>query len=472
MGSKTAFEVSPLSDVSLTEQIRRAIRDRVASKQLEADERLPSLESMANELGVARGTVERAMRSLAHEGILNIVPRKGIFVRKQGALDKNVRIKDLKVTLGRGSPSLVPMTELERTRLRTKFEEAAPGCTLVESEFDNADVPYFALDLLPTRFDEFEDIEDIVLDLYGRKSPEKRSAFDCLRYNGKLKFLPVCWSPSVALLNLDVFERENLALPDDNWDWSQLEALARRLMRPQSGIFGFASVLRAEGFLSLLWQNGGHVFNSEGTVCRLAEVEAVEALEMLARLGKHSPPYLNPAWRDSHAVAELFGQGRVGILMANCWDHMQVRANPKCRFAVRPLPRGRFVTSAYRVHGCAVRRGCPRPDLARIWLRLAAEIEKWPDYIDRRPAISLHGDFSEPPDTLRAYEQALHTGHVYLSEVRPECRTERHLNTSNLIVAAVGPAIKGELPAGQALATLRDQINAVVAESDGDLSRT
>lgn len=470
--AKAVFEVSPSSAVSLTEQIKRAIRDRVASKHLGASERLPSLESMANELGVARGTVERAIRSLAYEGILEIVPRKGAFVRQQPAIGTNVQTKELRVTLGKGSSALIPMTELERTRLRAKFAEAAPGCALVESEFDRADVPYFSLDLLPTKFDEFEDIEEIVLDLYGRKSPEKRPAFDCLRHNGKLKFLPVCWSPSVVLLNLDVCERENVPLPTDDWDWSQLEALTERLMGPQAGIYGFAAVLRAETFLSLLWQNGGHVFNPEGTGCRLAEVEAVEALEMLARLWKRSAPYFNPAWRDAHLLAELFCQGKVGVFLANCWEHMEVKANPRCRFAVRPLPRGKYASAAYMVNGCALRRNCPRPDLARIWLRLAAEIEKWPDYIDRHPAIPLHGDIPEPPDSLRAYEKALHTGRVYLSDVRPEHRTERHLNTKNLIVAAVEPVVKGELSAGRALATLRDQINAVVAESGVELPRT
>lgn len=55
---------------SPTEQIRDQIRGLIASAQLAAEERLPSVRQLAKDLGVAPGTVAKAYRSLENEGLL------------------------------------------------------------------------------------------------------------------------------------------------------------------------------------------------------------------------------------------------------------------------------------------------------------------------------------------------------------------------------------------------------------------
>lgn len=53
-----------------TDQIRDQIRGLIASGQLAADERLPSVRQLAKDLGVAVGTVAKAYRALENEGLL------------------------------------------------------------------------------------------------------------------------------------------------------------------------------------------------------------------------------------------------------------------------------------------------------------------------------------------------------------------------------------------------------------------
>jgi DNA-binding transcriptional regulator YhcF (GntR family) len=53
-----------------TDQIRDQIRGLISAGQLAADERLPSVRQLANDLGVAPGTVAKAYKTLETEGYL------------------------------------------------------------------------------------------------------------------------------------------------------------------------------------------------------------------------------------------------------------------------------------------------------------------------------------------------------------------------------------------------------------------
>ena len=54
-----------------TEQIRDQLRGLIASGQLAADQRLPSVRQLAADLGVAPGTVAKAYRALEADGLLD-----------------------------------------------------------------------------------------------------------------------------------------------------------------------------------------------------------------------------------------------------------------------------------------------------------------------------------------------------------------------------------------------------------------
>ncbi|WP_459093100.1 GntR family transcriptional regulator [Homoserinimonas sp. A520] len=68
-----------------TEQIRDQIRGLIASGQLAADERLPSVRQLANDLGVAPGTVAKAYKALESEGYLTARTGGGTRVSRSAA---------------------------------------------------------------------------------------------------------------------------------------------------------------------------------------------------------------------------------------------------------------------------------------------------------------------------------------------------------------------------------------------------
>jgi len=58
------------------------LRDWIASGAAGPDGKLPSHADLAEQLGVATGTVERALAELKKEGLVESVPGMGTFVRK------------------------------------------------------------------------------------------------------------------------------------------------------------------------------------------------------------------------------------------------------------------------------------------------------------------------------------------------------------------------------------------------------
>lgn len=65
-----ALRVTLTGDAAPAGQIRDQIRGLIATDQLPAGERLPSVRQLATDLGVAPGTVAKAYRWLEHEGLL------------------------------------------------------------------------------------------------------------------------------------------------------------------------------------------------------------------------------------------------------------------------------------------------------------------------------------------------------------------------------------------------------------------
>lgn len=78
------LSVDPDSPVPPFEQIRSQIASMVASGILSSGTRLPPIRQLADDLGLAGGTVARAYRELEDAGVLKTRGRHGTFVDGTG----------------------------------------------------------------------------------------------------------------------------------------------------------------------------------------------------------------------------------------------------------------------------------------------------------------------------------------------------------------------------------------------------
>lgn len=88
--------ISQLSQTPIYEQMENQIKRDILSGELKANEMLPSIRSMAKELGVGIITVKRAYDDLYNEGLLVSLQGRGVFVAEiDSAQEKEVRMEQL-----------------------------------------------------------------------------------------------------------------------------------------------------------------------------------------------------------------------------------------------------------------------------------------------------------------------------------------------------------------------------------------
>ena len=88
--------ISQLSQTPIYEQMESQIKRDILSGQLKPNEMLPSIRSMAKELGVGIITVKRAYDDLCNEGLLVSLQGRGVFVAEIDSVkQKEVRMEQL-----------------------------------------------------------------------------------------------------------------------------------------------------------------------------------------------------------------------------------------------------------------------------------------------------------------------------------------------------------------------------------------
>ena len=75
--------ISNISGVPIYEQIKQQIKSAIMSGELQADETLPSLRTLAKELRISVLTVTRAYTELEQEGFVKNIQGRGCFVLGQ-----------------------------------------------------------------------------------------------------------------------------------------------------------------------------------------------------------------------------------------------------------------------------------------------------------------------------------------------------------------------------------------------------
>ncbi|MBK8458918.1 MAG: GntR family transcriptional regulator [Micropruina sp.] len=73
------------SQVPVFEQVRDQLAQAVQSKRLAVGDRLPTVRTLAADLGLATNTVARAYRELEQAGVIETRGRLGTFVSVQGS---------------------------------------------------------------------------------------------------------------------------------------------------------------------------------------------------------------------------------------------------------------------------------------------------------------------------------------------------------------------------------------------------
>ena len=94
-----ALRIDAASAIPVVEQIQTQVVDLVGSGALRAGARLPPVRRLANDLGVAAGTVAKAYRALEQEGFVVTAGRNGTVVADQQVQESDRTRAELRAVL-------------------------------------------------------------------------------------------------------------------------------------------------------------------------------------------------------------------------------------------------------------------------------------------------------------------------------------------------------------------------------------
>lgn len=436
-------------------QIKNHIKSQILSGQLPTGRRLPTVKSLMHQFGASVNTIQRVLRDLQTEGLVKGKRGRGTFVA--GAAPSHARAAgELWVD------SLRRVFAEESIRVQNDFQRVVPNGKVVIRDLD-ADVLELTDDNLPLYADELLDIGDVIEEAYGR-SRNDPDLFAPLQIAGQNLLMPIIVNPDVVLCNLDAFERAGAPLPPSDWTWDDFFNTARAVTRPQDDQYALLAPKLWLLYLTRVWQAGGAVLSEDGAHARADSDICLQVSEEFRALR----PYCRPPGPGREGPAggtiEQFLSGKIALTSGSVWMPAHLASQNKVRWTALPFPRGQVVTGYKSVFGYGVRKSSPVPELAKAFLRVAAQWEKWPDRQQYVNGLNLHADLERDDAVERAYRQMARCGRTMLSDVRPECRTAAQADALKVLASAIPKVVQTDEPVISIMGHARDSMNALLGE--------
>lgn len=219
--------------------------------------------------------------------------------------------------------------------------------------------------------------------------------------NGTLYGIPWYFEIRLLFYRKDLLEKKDFAHPPRTWE--ELEKMAAALTLDENGdgktdLYGLAlNYLDAKTIVPFVWQNGGNLFNADGsatTLCGEKEKEAVKFYVNLFRKGFVLP-------RDQNRQ-QAFAQGKCAMTFAGPWYVTILKkemAGQENLWGMAPLPKKQFATSFYGGANFVIFNSCPHKEAAwRFieYLSLPENQSKWFNTVSALPAVKAAWEEPSP----------------------------------------------------------------------------
>lgn len=287
--------------------------------------------------------------------------------------------------------------------------------------------------------------------------------------------LPTYTDSYAICFNRAVFDKYDVAYPEEGWSWTDYEAIAEELNAKIKAEGGseFASALAinepAHGTLLLLTNNGAELYNEDVTGCAINSPESVEMLEMVQRMVASGAQADYDTLVENSAVS-LFVSGLAGMIIVcpdpganGLFEGTAVKETAEyIAFPNGPTSGDNYITTA-TMNNIVINSGTTKFDAA--W-----DFVKW--YTTNQEAVDAFAEIEwHLPTNVNAVDKwvASHDyAEVYAEEADkvvtlwdvPLCNYSCLGQISpNLI-----PVFSGEMSAEEGLANLETAINELIAE--------
>ena len=87
------FSIEKNSTVSIYQQLINQVTRKVQNGERPSGKKLPTVRELADQLGIARGTVKHAYEELERKGIITMTRGKGTFIREQARQESSAKVR-------------------------------------------------------------------------------------------------------------------------------------------------------------------------------------------------------------------------------------------------------------------------------------------------------------------------------------------------------------------------------------------
>jgi multiple sugar transport system substrate-binding protein len=170
------------------------------------------------------------------------------------------------------------------------------------------------------------------------------------KWKGKTYAIPRDYGNQQVYYNLDLFEKAKLPAPgttwtDTSWTYDKYLEAAKAITNPGEKVWGIIVNNAWRPWASFVYSNGGAVVKADqeglATEFAIADDAAVEGLQFLQDLIHKHKVAPGPEATTDVGPVDLFGTGKVGMLVGNPSQAAAFRRFDKIRWDVAPLPVGR-----------------------------------------------------------------------------------------------------------------------------------
>lgn len=137
--------------------------------------------------------------------------------------------------------------------------------------------------------------------------------------DGKIYGVPKDKDLIALLYNKELFDEAEVAYPDENWTWDDLEAASKQIYE-KTGKYGYMAYSHDQiGYWNFVYQNGGKILNEDATKAEYTEDATADAIKYYVGLQKNEWCPTQAQFANTGA-SELFFSGEGAMYYAGNWD--------------------------------------------------------------------------------------------------------------------------------------------------------
>ncbi len=308
-------------------------------------------------------------------------------------------------------------------------------------------------------------------------------------WDGRIYGLPQNITVSVLFYNKDLFDREGLTYPDENWTWQDVLESAKKLTkRNEQGRalqYGVVTPLHYKQLLLYIFQNGGKILNEDRSRCIINSAESREALEFWRNLCIKER--VAPTQSDIQNIggvaggnlgsADIFFMGRGAMYFEGSYEVSNFKVLKRDRFnwdaTLGPISKkGQDRLSLRYYNSLGVWSKSKHPREAYELLKFLTIHETTKAYVELGDSLPLHRqgvdmdlylqDPLRPPQARKAMLESLgFSKSLYWMMVNPKAKVS-YLEQEEILSLYFEKFIIGQLSVEEMLQAIENKLNSLV----------